>query len=127
MILLLICTPEASVQQELIIKRKQIMAKVKLTQQELAALDALIAELQNGNKTVEADFAEPAFITAVARVAVQATKVAIKATPYVADVAEVATAILGREAKDETNKQLEKLAREGLSVEKLIELRKRFN
>jgi len=69
------------------------MAKLKLSQAELAALDALIAEMQGDHKGIEAEVGDvKAFITAVGRVVVQATKVTVKATPYVTDIVEVATA-----------------------------------
>lgn len=104
------------------------MAKLSLTQAELAALDALIAELKGDSKTVEAEVGSAAFIAAIARTAIAVTKVAVKATPVVADVVEVATAVvLGKEAHDETSKALSAHAKEGLSLDKLIELRKKFN
>ena len=104
------------------------MAKLSLTQAELAALDALIAELRGDHKVIEAEVGSAAFITAIARTAVQVAKVAVKATPVVADVAEVATAVLlGKEAHDETSKALRTHAKEGISLEQLIELRKKFN
>ncbi|NHA04142.1 hypothetical protein G7092_10070 [Mucilaginibacter sp. HC2] len=104
------------------------MAKLSLTQAELAALDALIAELKGDSKTVEAEVGSAAFIAAIARTAIAATKVAVKATPVVANVAQVATAIIaGKEANDEVSKSLNAHAQEGLSLDKLIELRKKFN
>lgn len=104
------------------------MAKLKLTHAELAALDALIAELQGDHKGVEAEVGDlKAFVTAVVRVTAKVTKVAIKATPYVTDVVEVATAILGRETHDEASKSLEQHAKAGINVQQLIELRKKFN
>ena len=107
------------------------MAKLKLTRTELAALDALIAEMQGDHKSVEAEVGDlKAFITAitaVTRVTVQATKVVVRATPYVTDIVEVATAILGKETHDEATKQLESHAKAGITVQHLIELRKKFN
>jgi transcription elongation factor len=104
------------------------MAKVSLTQAELAALDALIAELKGDNKIVEAEIGSAAFITAIAKAAVQVAKVAVKATPVVADVAEVATAVIGaKAANDEVHKSLSAHVKEGLPLDKLIELRKKFN
>jgi len=104
------------------------MAKLKLTHAELAALDALIAEMQGDHKGVEAEIGDvKAFITAVVKVTAQATKVVVKATPYVTDIVEVATAVLGRETHDEATKSLEKHAKAGINVQQLIELRKKFN
>ncbi|MEZ2336897.1 hypothetical protein [Mucilaginibacter sp. RCC_168] len=104
------------------------MAKLSLTHAELAALDALIAELKGDNKTVEAEVGSALFIAAIAKTAIAVTKVAIKATPVVADVTEVAAAaLLGKEAHDETSKALRTHAKEGVSLEQLIELRKKFN
>ncbi|MBB5621238.1 hypothetical protein HDE69_002291 [Pedobacter cryoconitis] len=104
------------------------MAKLKLTHAELAALDALIAEMQGDHKGVEAEIGDvKAFITAVVRVTAQATKVVVKATPYVTDIVEVATAVLGRETHDEATKSLEQHAKAGINVQQLIELRKKFN
>lgn len=104
------------------------MAKLKLTHAELAALDALIAEMQGDHKGVEAEIGDvKAFITAVVKVTAQATKVVVKATPYVTDIVEVATAVLGRETHDEATKSLEKYAKAGINVQQLIELRKKFN
>jgi hypothetical protein len=111
-----------------LIKKNKKMAKLSLTQAELAALDALIAELKGDNKTVEAEIGSAAFIAAIAKTAVAAAKVAVKATPVVADVAQVATAVIGaKEAHDEISKSLDAHAKEGLSLDKLIELRKKFN
>ena len=104
------------------------MAKLSLTHAELAALYALIAELKGDHKVVEAEVGSAAFITAIAKTAVQVAKVAVKATPVIADVAEVATAaLLGKEAHDETSKALSAHAKSGVSLEQLIELRKKFN
>lgn len=104
------------------------MAKLKLTHAELAALDALIAEMQGDHKGVEAEIGDvKAFITAVVKVTAQATKVVVKATPYVTDIVEVATAVLGKETHDEATKSLEKHAKAGINVQQLIELRKKFN
>ncbi|MBB6271140.1 hypothetical protein HDF26_001567 [Pedobacter cryoconitis] len=104
------------------------MAKLKLSQAELAALDALIAEMQGDHKGIEAEVGDvKAFITAVGRVVVQATKVTVKATPYVTDIVEVATAILGKETHDEASKSLASHAKAGINVQQLIELRKKFN
>jgi len=107
------------------------MAKLKLSHAELAALDALIAEMQGEHHGVEAEIGDAkAFITAVtavARVTVQAAKVTVRATPYVADVAEVTTAILGKQSNDEVTKGLESQAKSGLTLQNLIELRKKFN
>ena len=104
------------------------MAKLKLTHAELAALDALIAELQDDHKGIEAEIGDvKAFITAVVKVTAKATRVAVKATPYVTDIVEVATAILGKETHDEATKSLEQHAKAGINVQQLIELRKKFN
>jgi len=100
------------------------MAKFKLTQSELAALDALIAEMKGDNKTVEADI--PGFITVVTpvtRVTLQITKTAVRVTPNIITVTE----ILGKDFQDEAHKELGKFAKEGLSLQKLIELRQKFN
>ncbi|MDN5286409.1 MAG: hypothetical protein JWR38_2683 [Mucilaginibacter sp.] len=102
------------------------MAKLSLTQAELAALDALIAELKSDGKSVEAEAENSAaFITAIAKVTVQVAKVTVKATPVVTQVA--VAAVLGKTATDETGKALASHAAEGLSLDKLIELRKKFN
>ncbi|HEK20266.1 MULTISPECIES: hypothetical protein [unclassified Mucilaginibacter] len=101
------------------------MAKVTLTKAELAALDAIIAELKGDKETVEADVTALG-TTAIIRTAIQVTKVATKATPYVTDATEVLTAILGRGANDEVAKELHGVAKEGLSLDELIELRKKF-
>lgn len=104
------------------------MAKLKLSQAELAALDALIAEMKGDNNGVEAEVGDlKAFITAIGRVVVQAAKVTVKATPYVTDVVEVATAILGKETHDEVSQSLQKQAKAGITVQQLIDLRKKFN
>lgn len=101
------------------------MAKLSLTSAELAALDALIAELKGDSKTVEAEVTSSAsFIGAIAKVAVQVTKVTVKATPV---AVQVATAVLGKDSKDATSQALANHAAEGLSLDNLIELRKKFN
>ncbi|KIA91725.1 hypothetical protein OC25_20445 [Pedobacter kyungheensis] len=101
------------------------MAKSGLSKAELAILDALIADLQGDNEIVEANSAAPLFITAIARTAVQAVKVTVKATPVVTQVVEAvgaANALNEAEISD-----LSKEANNGLSLDKLIELRKKFN
>ncbi|MBB6109003.1 hypothetical protein [Mucilaginibacter lappiensis] len=101
------------------------MSKLSLTHAELAALDALIAELQGEGKSVEAEVGNAAFITAVTAVTAKVIKVTVKATPV---VVQVATAAIGGAAvNDETSKELAKYAKEGLPLDKLIELRKKFN
>lgn len=100
------------------------MAKLSLTQAELAALDAMIAELKGDNKTVEAEVDSAAFITAITRTVTPVTRTIVKTTPIITQVTE---AILGKDAHDETSKALAKHAKEGLSLDKLIELRKKFN
>jgi hypothetical protein len=111
-----------------LIKKNNKMAKLSLTHAELAALDAMIAELKGDNKTVEAEVGSALFIAAIAKTAIAVTKVAIKATPVVADVTEVAAAaLLGKEPHDETSKALAAHAKGGVSLEQLIELRKKFN
>ncbi len=94
------------------------MSKVKLSKSELAALDALIAAIGNESPTYSAgnDFA---FIAAIARVTKAATKVAVKATPY---VAEVTPAVIG-EANNKDNFS-ELMDGGDLSLESLINLRK---
>jgi hypothetical protein len=101
------------------------MAKTSLTKAELAILDALIADLKGDNEIVESNSAAPLFITAIARTAIQAVKVTVKATPVVTQVVEAigaASSLNEAEISD-----LSKEANDGLSLDKLIELRKKFN
>ena len=105
--------------------KKNKMAKSSLSKAELAVLDALIADLKGENEIVEATGAEPLFIAAVARTALAAVKVTVKATPVVAQVTAVA---IGANALADTEfSGQSKEAKEGLSLDKLIELRKKFN
>ncbi len=101
------------------------MAKSSLSKAELAILDALIADLKGDNEIVESNSAAPLFIAAIARTAIMAVKVTVKATPVVTQVAEAigaASALNEAEISD-----LSKEAQDGLSLDKLIELRKKFN
>ncbi|MBO9674121.1 MAG: hypothetical protein J7577_11795 [Sphingobacteriaceae bacterium] len=100
------------------------MAKSSLTKAELAILDALIADLQS-DEIVESNSAAPLFIAAIARTAVQAVKVTVKATPVVTQVVEAIGA--ASSLKEEEISSLSKEANNGLSLDKLIELRKKFN
>lgn len=97
------------------------MSKVKLSKAELAALDALIASFDN--EKIQSSPENLTFITAVARVTVAATRVAVRATPY---VAEATAAVLGDSA-DSTD--LSKLINtEGeLNLDALIKLREEAN
>ena len=99
------------------------MSKVKLSKAELAALDALIASFGNED-SIKSSPDNFAFITAIARVTMAATKVTLRATPYVADVTEI---VAGLSAKDSTD--LSKLtdATGSLSLEALIKLREEAN
>lgn len=101
------------------------MAKSSLSKSELAILDALIADLKGDNEIVEANSAEPLFIAAIARTAVKAIKVTVQATPVVTQVVE---AIGAANALNEAEiGALSKQAKDGLSLDNLIELRKKFN
>ncbi|MFD2583466.1 hypothetical protein ACFSR6_13290 [Pedobacter vanadiisoli] len=100
------------------------MAKSSLTKAELAILDALIADLQS-DEIVESNSAAPLFITAIARTAVQAVKVTVKATPVVTQVVQAIGA--ASSLKEEEISSLAKEANNGLSLDKLIELRKKFH
>lgn len=68
------------------------MGKVKLTKTELAVLDALIASFEDEGKLQTQGGDNLAFITAVVRVTAAATRITVRATPY---VAEAATALVG--------------------------------
>jgi hypothetical protein len=96
------------------------MSSVKLTKDEIAALDFLI-QVRSANAGHEV--AEPAsFIAAVAKVAKAATR-------YTPAVANVATAIIGADARAEidpnTAKSLAELKSftDGVSLEQLLTLR----
>lgn len=101
------------------------MAKSSLTKAELAILDALIAELKGDHEVVEANSAAPLFITGIARTIVTATRIVVKATPVVTQVTETIGAANG--VKDGGISHLSKEAEDGLSLDKLIELRKKFH
>ncbi|WP_293312148.1 hypothetical protein [Pedobacter sp. UBA5917] len=101
------------------------MAKSSLTKAELAILDALIADLQGDNEIVESNSASPLFIAAIARTAVKAVKVTVKATPVVTQVVEAVGAASSLNEAEISS--LSKEANNGLSLDNLIELRKKFN
>jgi len=99
------------------------MAKIKLSNAEIAALDALIAEMQNDNKVHEVEV--PAGLrtsAAILRTAIAVTRVAIRATPYVTEALGGAAALKPGEVDKEMLKDLQG----GVSLEELIELRKKI-
>lgn len=114
----------------LITKNKSIkaMEKVHLTKAELALLDALIADMQEGDNepTLAAGSAgNLSFIGGITRVARKAFNITVKVTPVAARV--VGQALGGAASGSETSKQMSALlGSDGgtLSVDQLIELRK---
>ncbi|MFW0715957.1 hypothetical protein [Pedobacter sp. N23S346] len=98
------------------------MAKSSLTKAELAALDFLIADLQGDNDVVDSVNSEASFIGGITRVTVQVLKTATRMTPIIMEAVGGAGVL-----KDAEIKQLSGEAKDGLSLDKLIELRKQFN
>ena len=102
--------------------KKTKMAKSSLTKAELAALDFLIADLQGDNGVVDSVNSDASFITGITRITVQVIKTVVRVTPIIAEAVGGASVL-----KDAEIKQLSGEAKDGLSLDKLIELRKQFN
>lgn len=102
------------------------MAKISLTKSELAALDALIADLQDDSTAQEVDVpAQALFIGAIAKTIAKTVGIAAKTTPMIMQLA-------GRMKTSSTQSDegmSEVMSDDGqtLSVDRLIELRKSFS
>ncbi len=97
------------------------MSKVKLSKAELAALDALIASFDDDAAVQSYGGTDLAFIAAITRVTRIATKVVVKATPYVTE------AIGAASAGDKVNIESITDAKGNLDVNALIKLREAAN